>query len=200
MAKAPVQTNWSTDVVFIPGRRPGKKKNPYGKFPAKELWTPLGWSADGDFTYDMGAFTVGKNKKGKKLKKAVGALGFAYSQGRIQLWSVFGYPAAKPWHGNKVITCSAQHAVDDDIPSSDGPFTIGIGCDMTAGSSGGPWDPQTAARQPAQRGDVVRVPETSPTPSTHPISMPRPTTCAARRPRTTRTLPSCLVALGLQPR
>jgi V8-like Glu-specific endopeptidase len=36
--------NWSTDVVFVPARRNGKRKNPYSKFSAKELWVPAGWS------------------------------------------------------------------------------------------------------------------------------------------------------------
>lgn len=129
--------NWSTDVVFIPGRREGKWKNPYGRFPARELWVPAGWSDNAWDAYDLGAFNVGRSTKGKKLRNAVGALGFAYDQGRIQHWDIFGYPAQSPWKGNKVITCATAHAVDD--ANANGPDTIGVGCDLNGGSSGGPW-------------------------------------------------------------
>jgi hypothetical protein len=135
--------HWSTDVVFIPGRTSGKKKNPYGKFAARQLWTPLGWSQDGLDSYDLGAFSVGKSTKhkkgrqGKTLRKSVGALGFAYNEGRIQHWDIFGYPAQTPWRGNKVVTCATQHAIDDDMGAN--PNTLGVGCDMNGGSSGGPW-------------------------------------------------------------
>jgi len=129
--------HWSTDVVFVPARREGKWKNPYGRFPAKELWVPSGWSDNSWDSYDLGAFNVGKSTKGKKLRRAVGALGFAYNDGRIQHWDIFGYPAQSPWKGNKLITCSTAHAIDD--VNGNGPDTIGVGCDLNGGSSGGPW-------------------------------------------------------------
>jgi V8-like Glu-specific endopeptidase len=129
--------NWSTDVVFVPARRTGKFKNPYGRFSAKELWVPAGWSDNQWWAYDLGAFNVGKNKKRKTLRKSVGALGFAYNEGRVQHWDVFGYPARAPWAGNRLVTCSTAHAVDD--LNANGPDSIGVGCDLTGGSSGGPW-------------------------------------------------------------
>jgi V8-like Glu-specific endopeptidase len=130
-------THWSTDVIFVPGRKGGKSKNPYGQFVALNLWVPQGWSFDGLDEYDMGAFNVGKNAKRQTLKKAVGALGFAYNQSRIQHWDIFGYPAQAPFKGNALTTCATQHAVDDGAGGGFDP--IGVGCDMTGGSSGGPW-------------------------------------------------------------
>lgn len=128
---------WSTDVVFVPARRTGKWKNPYGRFAAKELWVPSGWTDNGWYAYDMGAFSVGKNNKGKTLRKAVGALGFAYNENRVQHWDIFGYPANKPWSGNRLITCASAYAVND--ANGNGPDSTGVGCDMAGGSSGGPW-------------------------------------------------------------
>ena len=130
-------SHWATDVIFVPARRPGKSKNPYGSFAAKELWVPAGWSDNQWFPFDIGAFNVAKNQKSKPLRKSVGALGFAYNEGRVQHFDMFGYPAAPPFGGNRMIACSTQHAVDDADPS--GPDPIGVGCDMTGGSSGGPW-------------------------------------------------------------
>ena len=129
---------WSKDVVFVPGWRPGKNHAPYGVFPAKTLWAPDGWVTQHLYAYDIGAFSVKKNAKKKTLQKTVGALGFAYNEGRVQHWDAFGYPATKPFDGNKIVTCSAALAAQDDM-GDDGPDANGIGCDMTQGSSGGPW-------------------------------------------------------------
>jgi V8-like Glu-specific endopeptidase len=129
---------WSKDVVFVPGWRPGKNHAPYGVFPAKTLWAPEGWVTQQLFAYDIGAFSVKKNSKRKTLQKAVGALGFAYNEGRVQHWDVFGYPAARPFSGQRLINCSSAFAAQDDMGGL-GPDANGIGCDMTQGSSGGPW-------------------------------------------------------------
>jgi V8-like Glu-specific endopeptidase len=129
---------WSKDVVFVPGRRTGKNKNPFGVFPARTLWAPEGWALDGMWAYDMGAFSVKKNAKSKTLQKAVGALGFAYNEGRVQHWDIFGYPAVSPFNGDKLTTCATAFAAQDDM-GGNGPDTNGVGCDMTEGSSGGPW-------------------------------------------------------------
>ena len=129
--------HWSTDVIFVPGRQPGRFKNPYGRFAAINLWVPQGWSFEGRDEFDMGAFNVGKNQKRQTLRRAVGALGFAYNESRIQHWDIFGYPAKWPFKGDVLTTCSTQHAVDDGAGGGFDP--IGVGCDMTGGSSGGPW-------------------------------------------------------------
>jgi V8-like Glu-specific endopeptidase len=128
--------HWSTQVIFVPARRNGS--NPYGKFAAKELWALSGWVQDGDLAWDQAAFNVAKNSKGQKLQSVVGALGMAWNQERIQHWDLFGYPEA-PFSGERPVTCGASHAVDDDVSPTDGPYTIGVGCDMAGGSSGGPW-------------------------------------------------------------
>ena len=47
----------------------------------------------------------------------------------------FGYPAAQKYKGNKLIYCSGQV----DHRYYDGDDTISMPCDMTGGSSGGPW-------------------------------------------------------------
>lgn len=129
---------WSKDVIFVPGRRTGRNKNPYGSFPARTLWAPEGWVFQELYAYDIGAFSVRKNSKGKTLQQSVGALGFAYNVGRVQHWDVFGYPAVAPFSGDKLTTCAAAFAVQEDMGGT-GPDTNGVGCDMTGGSSGGPW-------------------------------------------------------------
>ena len=128
--------HWSRNVIFVPARRNGS--NPYGKFAAKNLWAMSGWVDDGDFSFDQAAFDVARNNSGKRLQSQVGSLGMAWDQSRIQHWDLFGYPQSSPFSGERPVTCGASHAVDDLAPGS-GFDTIGVGCDMTGGSSGGPW-------------------------------------------------------------
>ena len=132
----------SSHVVFVPAYRSGSA--PYGIFAARHTWVLPAWKNGGDDAYDEGAFDVGRNGRGKTLQGQVGALGFAWDQSRLQHWDLIGYPAEYPFSGEKPVICEASHAFDDtavlanDDPSP-GYDTIGVGCDMTGGSSGGPW-------------------------------------------------------------
>jgi hypothetical protein len=73
----------------------------------------------------------------------VGSLGFAWNQPRVQHYNDFGYPAANPFSGAWMVTCQGSHAYDDitigSNPPAAAPAPFAIGCDMTGGSSGGPF-------------------------------------------------------------
>jgi V8-like Glu-specific endopeptidase len=132
----------SRHVLFVPAYRNGSV--PYGTFAATHTWVMNAWRNGGDDAFDEGAFSVGRNSRHQTLQSQVGALGFAWDQSRLQHWDVMGYPAEYPFSGEKTVICEASHAIDDlpvlenNDPGS-GYDTIGIGCDMTGGSSGGPW-------------------------------------------------------------
>jgi V8-like Glu-specific endopeptidase len=128
---------YSKLVVFVPAFRSGQR--PFGTFPAKELWVLTPWDEDGDETYDIGAFDVGKNGAGQKLGPAVGKLGFGANLARELHWNVFGWPAELPFTGATLQVCQASHAGDDLSVPGLGEAPIAIGCDLTGGSSGGPW-------------------------------------------------------------
>lgn len=129
--------NFSTNVLFSPARK--NSTNRYGTFAGSQLWTTSGWHFSGDLTRDFAAFAVGTNAKGHTLQSRVGTLGFQYDQSRVQHWDTFGYPATGGFSGETQITCKGSHAVDDTGIPGGGPDPIGVGCDMTSGSSGGPW-------------------------------------------------------------
>ena len=97
------------------------------------------WHTARDFTRDMGACAIGNNQRGQTLPNAVGTLGFAWNQSRQQHWSEFGYPAAAPFNGQWMVVCESSHATDDTSVPGVGRDPQGVGCDMTGGSSGGPW-------------------------------------------------------------
>jgi V8-like Glu-specific endopeptidase len=140
---------WSSSVVFRPVYRNGII--PQGSFAADGLWARTAWAANGYFTEDLGAFSVGSpavpglgdgigSLGGASLRGRVGTLGFAFNQGRNQHWDAFGYPAESPFTGGVIVKCESNAAGSDGNPAV-GPGTdpTAIGCDMTGGSSGGPW-------------------------------------------------------------
>jgi len=128
---------FSTNVIFIPDYENGAQ--PYGQFVCGQLWTTTRWHTARDFTRDMGACAIGNNQRGQSLPSAVGFLGFAWNQSRQQHWDEFGYPAAPPFNGQWMVVCESSHATDDTSVPGVGQDPQGVGCDMTGGSSGGPW-------------------------------------------------------------
>lgn len=123
---------FATKWVFVPAYENGQA--PYGTFAASELVAPTEWTTDGDITYDT-AFAVVSDQSGVSLTDQVGASGVAFNQPRGEFYSAYGYPAAKPFDGQSLESCSGS-AIDDPYGQS---MSQGISCDMTGGSSGGPW-------------------------------------------------------------
>ncbi|CAM3971037.1 serine protease [Kibdelosporangium persicum] len=120
-------TNW----VFVPGYDSGN--TPYGTWTAKSTHATPQWAASEDINYDIGAAVVNP-LNGQNLTDVVGSQGIAFNQPRGQNMYAFGYSAAAPYDGSKLIYCSGQ--VFNDFLLSQG---IGMTCNQTGGSSGGPW-------------------------------------------------------------
>ncbi|WP_409475048.1 trypsin-like serine peptidase [Streptomyces sp. HC307] len=126
-----LEGSWHTNWVFVPGYHDGQA--PYGRWAAaKTLSTPQ-WTASEDINYDVGAAVVAP-LDGKKLTDVVGGQGLAFNTGYNKAMYAFGFPAAAPYDGEKFIYCSGT-TYRDFLLSSD----HGLTCDMTGGSSGGPW-------------------------------------------------------------
>ncbi|MGW0734661.1 trypsin-like serine peptidase [Streptomyces sp. NPDC002851] len=126
-----LEGNWHTNWTFVPGYHDGQA--PYGKWPAaKTLSTPQ-WTASEDLNYDVGAAVV-EPVGGKKLTDVVGAQGVAFNTGYNKAMYAFGFPAQDPYDGEKFTYCSGN-SFKDFLTSTD----HGLSCDMTGGSSGGPW-------------------------------------------------------------
>jgi V8-like Glu-specific endopeptidase len=120
-------TNWA----FVPGYDNGNA--PYGTWTARATMATPQWVASEDINYDVGAAVVNQ-LDGQSLTDVVGSQGIAFNQARGQNMYAFGYPAAAPYDGTKLIYCSGQ-VFDDFLLSQD----IGMACDQTGGASGGPW-------------------------------------------------------------
>ncbi|HMI80840.1 MAG TPA: hypothetical protein VK480_03545 [Solirubrobacterales bacterium] len=122
------------NFLFVPAYRDGTA--PYGKFAATELLTTSGWLSSGQWGVDLGAAVVGTNASGQTLSQAVAEVPIVFDAPRNQGYRIYGYPAAKKFSGQRLRVCQTAWALDDTSAS---PATIGASCDMTGGSSGGPW-------------------------------------------------------------
>lgn len=125
------QGSWHTNWVFVPAYDNGQA--PYGQWSATKTFATDQWAASEDINYDVGAAVVAP-LGGKKLAETVGAQGLSFNGGYNKAMYAFGFPAASPYDGTKLIYCSGNSS-RDFLFSKD----HSLGCNMTGGSSGGPW-------------------------------------------------------------
>ena len=124
---------FATNFVFVPAYSNGAA--PYGTWAATSLHTTPQWQTSGDISYDTGFAVVTLPGSTKKLTDEVGGSGVQFNAAYSLAYTAFGYPAAKPFTGETLRSCYGSAGPD---PYND--FnTQGIPCDMTGGSSGGPW-------------------------------------------------------------
>lgn len=124
--------SFATNFAFAPAYDYGESWR--GVWAAEEMVTSTAWANNGDFEHDY-AFAVMEERSGTTLEQWVGeASSISFNQPRNQYYSAYGYPAAPPFNGEELRRCDGN-ATDDPMGGS----TQGIPCDMTGGSSGGPW-------------------------------------------------------------
>ncbi|HEX7351802.1 trypsin-like serine peptidase [Brachybacterium sp.] len=124
---------WATNWVFVPGYDHGTA--PYGTWAATDLVSTDQWVQQEDISYDVAFATVVPESGAGTLESVVGTTGIAFNQARGQHYTAYGYPAASPFDGESLESCTGT-AFDDTFG---GTMSQGIDCDMTGGSSGGPW-------------------------------------------------------------
>jgi V8-like Glu-specific endopeptidase len=124
-------TNW----VFVPAYKDGAA--PFGQWTANHLWVQGAWvnGGNGDFRFDFGGAVLNR-RSGKKLSQVVGSLGFMWNANANAHWTLIGYPQAPPFNGRLQQICQSSYAYS---AGGAAPDPVGVGCDLTGGSSGGPW-------------------------------------------------------------
>lgn len=125
----------ASGVKFAPAYKDGNA--PYGRWEACQLYVQRDWFYNSDWRYDLGAIKACPRSDGARLHDVVGSLPITFNAPRNHHWSAFGYPENSPFTGERLITAQSSHGHDD--PKTDPVRPIGIGSDMTPGSSGGPW-------------------------------------------------------------
>ena len=93
----------------------------------------------------MAFANVGPNGADQTLGQAVGGQAIGFGRARGEWVTALGYPAAYPFDGERLTYCRGYLRQDTYGGSPD----QALRCDMTPGSSGGPWvaglDPASAA-------------------------------------------------------
>lgn len=124
---------WANNWAFAPGYDHGE--TPHGLWTASDLFSTDQWVSGEDMNYDV-AFAVVEPESGSAtLADAVGGSGLEFNTARGALYTSFGYPAASPFDGESLEQCQDTGS-DDTLGGTD---DQAIDCDMTGGSSGGPW-------------------------------------------------------------
>ncbi|MDP9845920.1 trypsin-like serine peptidase [Streptosporangium lutulentum] len=131
---------WADNWIFVPGYDQGRQ--PYGQFTARRMFVAGSWSRSADDSYDVGMVAVNP-RNGKHLTDAVGGQDITFGAARGRHTYGFGFPADSPYNGEHLVYCAGSLRDDPNDQTND----QGLRCDMTAGSSGGPWlsgfDPAT---------------------------------------------------------
>ncbi|WP_234336097.1 trypsin-like serine peptidase [Streptomyces sp. NRRL S-1022] len=122
---SPANTN--STMVFVPNYSKGKQ--PFGTFAVRTALTPRSWEEKS--TNDVSALVVDTDRNGRKLTDVVGGQAIAFNRAVGGPVSSFGYSATHPQLGEQLLRCSGTAKKDNDMQS--------IPCDMSGGSSGGPW-------------------------------------------------------------
>ncbi|MEV4747011.1 hypothetical protein AB0K21_11630 [Streptosporangium sp. NPDC049248] len=123
---------WADNWTFVPGYSQGRR--PYGQYTARRMFVAGPWSRGGDDSHDIGMVAV-NTSDGKHLGDAVGGQQIAFGTPRGRPTSGFGFPADSPYDGEHLVYCAGTLRDDPNGQTGD----QGMRCDMTAGSSGGPW-------------------------------------------------------------
>ena len=123
---------YATNFLFRPGWTGATTAPKYTAVPG-ELHATTNWQARGAANQaypDDAAFV---RVTGTGVTTTPPTVSFTSGSGNRQVYS-FGYPAAQKYKGNTLTYCSGITSF-----AYDGENTLSIGCDMTGGSSGGPW-------------------------------------------------------------
>ncbi|MFN2233862.1 MAG: trypsin-like serine peptidase, partial [Anaerolineales bacterium] len=125
---------WSSNMVFVPAYKNGFA--PLGIWSVYHITTKGSWFEFGDLRFDMGGALLNEYY-GQSISEYVGSLGFAYNMENSLHWLNMGYPSSAPFDGQTQQICAGSFAyADTSMPA---PSPVAMGCDMTGGSSGGPW-------------------------------------------------------------
>ena len=132
---------WDSSALFCPSYNAGVN-GAVGCWAANFFVAWNQWINDGSFEWDFGGIntvTCG-SVWCTSIANRTGYLGVAWGQSEDQNFSAFGYPQASPFDGNYLVSCLSEFGYETSSGNNDGgPNSIAIGCDMTGGSSGGPW-------------------------------------------------------------
>lgn len=122
---------------FVPAYTDGQA--PFGEFIGRRGLLPRPWLRSLNENFDMAAVLTHPNAEGVNVADAVGGgIPIALDRTRDQEYQVLGYPGGP--ERKHMQECDARFSGDDRLTYPlGGPPSLGVGCFMGEGSSGGPW-------------------------------------------------------------
>ncbi|MGW4964813.1 trypsin-like serine peptidase [Nonomuraea sp. NPDC004186] len=124
---------WAANWTFVPAYGMGGAQR-FGQYAARRMFVAGPWSSRGDDNFDVGMVALATSG-GRHVADVVGTQEIAFNAARGGQVFGFGYPADPPYDGHHLVYCAGRLRADPYGQSRD----QGLGCEMTAGSSGGPW-------------------------------------------------------------
>jgi V8-like Glu-specific endopeptidase len=132
--KLPPGETWHSNWMFIPGYNEDGVA-PWGVWTPSQLWTLTSYIDNGDEGDDIGAAVMNVNSSGQHIVNVVGGQGIAWNYPDDQYVYDFGYPAEPPFNGQVLEECDGYEFDWSSVVAN----TMGLACNFTDGSSGGPW-------------------------------------------------------------
>jgi V8-like Glu-specific endopeptidase len=123
---------WHTNWIFVPDYDNGYA--PYGVWTARQLWIPTNYYNNQDEGDDIGGAVINTNVYGQHIVNVVGGQGMAWNYPNNEFVYDFGYPAGAPVNG-----APQQYSTGSEFNWTGISSTMGLPCNFTGGSSGGPW-------------------------------------------------------------
>lgn len=123
---------FASELVFVPSYT--DQTAPYGIWSWQSAATTRQWALRANTNFDYATIKLG----GTPIESVVGARRLKTNVKRRQGYGAFGYPV-NLGGGERQWACLSQYAGKDPRPFRRGKPPSAMGCDMTAGASGGGW-------------------------------------------------------------
>jgi len=127
------KNSWIGGWSFVPGYNNGKA--PYGVFAWADARVPNSWINNGDIPSDVCLIRLQNDSAGHPVSYYTGWLGRAWNFPPAQPMHSFGYPG-NVGGGQVLEQCAGESSAQS---ASCGSGVLNMPCNMTFGSSGGPW-------------------------------------------------------------
>ncbi len=127
--------SWAANWTFVPGFTQGSR--PYGSWTARRFFVARQWRHAANDNDDVAFVTLNPQQAGGRILhigQVAGGLPISFGSKSLEEFA-FGYPAEPPYNGGALYYCSGRVTSDAFHASPDS----GLRCELTAGSSGGPW-------------------------------------------------------------
>jgi len=122
---------WNSNFAFVPAMRIAAR--PYKTFPYTAATILTAWITQGGRENDVCVLNLGKSSSNKRVTQVTGWLGRSWNQPIVQHHFSYGYPSNIS-SGDYKYECSAE-----SYANCGSGLVVAMGCNMTFGSSGGPW-------------------------------------------------------------